>query len=312
VIENHKRRSTDGLSLDYLMYSLVGYLCYAAYTGSLYFSPGIQAAYQVAHAGSPPDVQLADFLFAAHAVACTCYTIYQCLQYGSSSSSGGSSLSADSRSPGSSRKQQQQQLSPWAVGTGAVVLASILGYSQHIHNTCDTSDCASWLPLLAYLGLIKVSMTLIKYTPQAWMNFKRRSTDGWQINNVLLDLLGGVLSFTQIGVDAMARHDLSVVTGNPAKLGIAAISIAFDLLFIAQHYVLYPQQPAAGAATQGSSARSEQQQQQSLGGAQQQRAAAGVTPQRQVSLPAARGVLRVPGVSAVVGAVGARRWLQRR
>lgn len=300
MLENHKRRSTDGLSLDYLLYSLIGYLCYAAYTGSLYFSPGIQAAYQVAHAGSPPDVQLADFLFAAHAVACTCYTIYQCLQYGSSSSGS----SAGSRGP---RSSAAQQLSPWAVGTGAVVLASILGYSQHITNTCDTSDCASWLPLLAYLGFIKVSMTLIKYTPQAWMNFKRRSTDGWQINNVLLDLLGGVLSFTQIGVDAVARHDLSVVTGNPAKLGIAAISIAFDLLFIAQHYVLYPQQQQQPAGLQGGSEQS--QQPQPLG---PQRPAAAVTTQQQqqqVSLPVGRRVLRVPGV---VAAVAARRWLQRR
>lgn len=31
-----------------------------------------------------------------------------------------------------------------------------------------------------------------------------------------------------------------MITGNPAKLGISLLSIAFDLIFIAQHYVLYP------------------------------------------------------------------------
>jgi len=56
-----------------------------------------------------------------------------------------------------------------------------------------------------------------------------------------LDVSGGVLSFSQLGLDAVARHDWSVVTGNPAKLGIAVISVAFDVLFMYQHYVLYSQ-----------------------------------------------------------------------
>jgi LCT (Lysosomal Cystine Transporter) family transporter len=219
MIENQRRQSTAGLSPDYLLYSLIGYICYALYTGALYFNSGIQEAYRIAHAGSAPDVQLSDFLFAGHAVAATLYTIYQCVAYD---------------------KQQQQELSPVAIGTAAVVTTSVLGYTSHLSNTCDPSDCATWLPLLSYLGCVKIAMTLVKYTPQALMNWKRRSTQGWEINNVLLDLSGGLLSFLQIGWDAAARHDLSVITGNPAKLGISAISIGFDLLFILQHYVLYP------------------------------------------------------------------------
>lgn len=74
---------------------------------------------------------------------------------------------------------------------------------------------------------------------QALLNAKRKSTKGWQINNVLLDLAGGILSFTQIGLNAFARADASVITGNPAKIGISAISIGFDILFILQHYVFY-------------------------------------------------------------------------
>lgn len=74
---------------------------------------------------------------------------------------------------------------------------------------------------------------------QALLNAKRQSTKGWQIKNVLLDLAGGLLSFAQIGLNAVARADVSVITGNPAKIGISAISIGFDILFILQHYVLY-------------------------------------------------------------------------
>lgn len=56
-------------------------------------------------------------------------------------------------------------------------------------------------------------MTLIKYTPQALLNAQRCSTEGWSINNVLLDLSGGLLSFAQVGLNAFARGDISVITG---------------------------------------------------------------------------------------------------
>jgi cystinosin len=64
------------------------------------------------------------------------------------------------------------------------------------------------------IPLLQVSMTLIKYTPQALLNAQRCSTEGWSINNVLLDLAGGLLSFSQVGLNAFARGDLSVITGN--------------------------------------------------------------------------------------------------
>jgi hypothetical protein len=64
----------------------------------------------------------------------------------------------------------------------------------------------------------QVSMTLIKYTPQALLNRDRQSTEGWSINNVLLDLSGGLLSFAQVGLNAFARGDLSVITGESVGL----------------------------------------------------------------------------------------------
>jgi len=50
-VENWRRKSVTGLSSDYLVYSILGYAAYTAYTAALYFSPGVQAAYMAAHAG---------------------------------------------------------------------------------------------------------------------------------------------------------------------------------------------------------------------------------------------------------------------
>ena len=37
-----------------------------------------------------------------------------------------------------------------------------------------------------------------RYVPQAYMNFRRKSTVGWSIGNILLDFTGGSLSIIQV------------------------------------------------------------------------------------------------------------------
>jgi cystinosin len=249
VFENWRRKKVDGLSADYLVYSIIGYAAYAAYTSALYFSPGVQASYMAAHAGSLPDVPLCDVLFAGHALAVSLFTLYQCYLYGGNSSSAASSSTSTAKPllPGLSTSKACEVIA-------VAVLAAVAAYCGHVGSTCGLEDCDAWLPLLYFLGTTKVVMTLIKYTPQALLNHKRRSTEGWQINNVLLDLAGGMLSFAQIGLNAVARADLSVITGNPAKLGIAAISIGFDIVFILQHYVLYRGSSSAAGSSSSSEA----------------------------------------------------------
>lgn len=94
------------------------------------------------------------------------------------------------------------------------------------------------------------------------MNWKRKSTVGWSIGNVMLDFTGGSLSFLQQFLDASRKDDWSYFTTNIPKLllcnplassvltyicwhhivyllCIAVESVFFDVLFIFQHYVLY-------------------------------------------------------------------------
>ena len=75
------------------------------------------------------------------------------------------------------------------------------------------------------------------------MNYKRKSTQGWSIGQILFDITGGVLSLLQLIIDASFQGDWSGITGNSLKFGLSNISIAFDLIFITQHYLLYRNQP---------------------------------------------------------------------
>ena len=119
------------------------------------------------------------------------------------------------------------------VETPTVGRGSML-YVKH----CSKSFVRSHVQVYAF-GYIKLFVTVIKYMPQVWMNYKRQSTDGWSIGQILLDFSGGVLSLVQLLIDASFQPDWSGVIGNPVKLGLGNISIFFDLIFITQHYFLY-------------------------------------------------------------------------
>lgn len=96
------------------------------------------------------------------------------------------------------------------------------------------------------LQWIKLAVSCIKYTPQAYLNFRRKSTVGWSIENILLDLTGGTLSLGQLVIDASLQGDWSGLIGNPVKFYLGQIAIIFDILFIFQHYVLYREKNATG------------------------------------------------------------------
>ena len=89
------------------------------------------------------------------------------------------------------------------------------------------------------MGYVKLVVTVLKYIPQAWANYKRQSTVGWSIDQILMDLLGGILSIAQLVIDSSMQSDWSGITGNPVKLGLGNISIIFDIIFMVQHYILY-------------------------------------------------------------------------
>jgi cystinosin len=141
-----------------------------------------------------------------------------------------------------------------------LVLASVLPFYSPLPYTLSfpasslgsASSLQSSFSLADYLGYCKAGISFVKYTPQAVLNWRRQSTVGWSIFNILLDLTGGSLSILQQCIDAWNRDDNGVLWGNVPKLVLAIETIAFDGLFIVQHFLLYtdrmdPVRLAAGA-----------------------------------------------------------------
>ncbi|XP_068599219.1 cystinosin isoform X2 [Brachionichthys hirsutus] len=101
----------------------------------------------------------------------------------------------------------------------------------------------TWLDYLYYFSYIKLAVTLIKYVPQAYMNYRRQSTEGWSIGNVLLDFTGGSLSILQMILQSYNNNEWNLIFGDPTKFGLGLLSVFFDLLFVTQHYCLYWKPP---------------------------------------------------------------------
>ena len=70
-----------GLSFDFVVISIVGFLCYSIYTVALYFVPAVQNEYKLRHNGEENLIALNDVIFSLHALLVTIIYGVQVLIY---------------------------------------------------------------------------------------------------------------------------------------------------------------------------------------------------------------------------------------
>lgn len=91
---------------------------------------------------------------------------------------------------------------------------------------------------VSLMGYFKLSISFLKYLPQFYWNYKRKSTVGWSIANIILDFTGGFFSFLQMGLEAVFGEEVKI---NAVKLILGIMVVIYDVLFMVQHYALYPE-----------------------------------------------------------------------
>ncbi|KAF7158920.1 hypothetical protein CNMCM5623_004099 [Aspergillus felis] len=225
LIHNQRRGATSGFSLDFALLNVLGLSAYTVFNGGLLFSPVIRAQYAQRHPQSPePPVHLNDFFYALHGTI-ICLLIYSQFQW-------------PVLWKFELQKKAQQKPSRLTVvllsGCFGLVAVEVMGllYFPQLHPQ-------QWLDVLYRIGNIKVFLTAIKYTPQAWMNYCHQSTKGFCMIAVLMDLTGGMLSLIQLIIDISLQADWSGAQGNATKLVLGNLTIFFDIIFMVQHYCLY-------------------------------------------------------------------------
>ncbi|EOA81280.1 hypothetical protein ACJQWK_10657 [Exserohilum turcicum] len=226
-ISNYVRKSTLGLAIDFPTLNVLGFACYTVSTASFLYSPTIKTQYAQRHPDAPQTtVRFNDFLFAAHG-AVMCVIIYS--QFFES---------IWGFEVGRRQRVSRAILGVWWACVVAVLGVVVLVRVQGVHGGYSAEGWA-WIDVIYTLGYVKLLTVILKYIPQAWVNYKRKSTQGWSIYPMLLDFAGGWLSLAQLCIDSALENDWSGVTGNPVKFGLGNVTIVFDVIFMLQHYVLY-------------------------------------------------------------------------
>lgn len=243
VISNFKRKSTVGLSPDFVLLNVIGFGCYTAYTAAFFWSPSIRNLYKDRYG---PDaeitVQSNDVAFAIHALILSFVTLCQMVYYNHSHCLRRVDTLAATGNRATLRLSKPIVLVIIAIAIISIGYPLILMLDRKRFDAGDNEDSESrfnWLGFLYVLSYIKIFISLIKYIPQVLMNFQRKSTEGWSIWNILLDFTGGTLSDLQLVLDCADLKDFSGITHNEVKLALGSLSIVFDLIFLAQHYCLY-------------------------------------------------------------------------
>uniref|UniRef100_A0A3P8WVX8 Cystinosin n=1 Tax=Cynoglossus semilaevis TaxID=244447 RepID=A0A3P8WVX8_CYNSE len=210
--ENWKRKSVVGLNFDFLALNLTGFIAYSVFNIGLLWVTDIKEQFLIKNPDGINPVTANDVFFSLHAVVLCLIYICQAAVY----ERGGQKVS-------------------WT----AKILLLIAWTFALVSLFVAVAKKISWLDYLYYFSYIKLAVTLIKYVPQAYMNYRRQSTEGWSIGNVLLDFTGGVLSILQMTLQSYNNDQWDLIFGDPTKFGLGLFSVVFDILFMTQHYCLY-------------------------------------------------------------------------
>ncbi|KRT83954.1 hypothetical protein AMK59_294, partial [Oryctes borbonicus] len=210
--ENYKRRSVVGLNFDFVVVNITGYVLYSMFNLGLYYIPAIRVQYEERYPFSIVSVLLNDIVFGIHAFAITAYTGLQCIWYDRGD-------------------QTISWFGKWFhyISAGIMAVTAVMCFVGYM----------LWLDFLYICSYIKLSVTFCKYGPQAIMNYRRQSTEGWSITTVLLDIAGGICSVLQMFMNAYNYEKWAWILENPTKLWLGVFSLLFDFFFVFQHYCLY-------------------------------------------------------------------------
>ncbi|XP_061093752.1 cystinosin-like [Conger conger] len=210
--DNWKRKSVVGLDFDFLALNLIGFIAYSVFNVGLYWVPYLKEEFLKVNPNGVNPVDASDVFFSLHALVLTLLYMCQCGIY----------------------ERGDQKVSK--IGSAILVIAWTFPL---VTLFVAVASKITWLEYIYYFSYVKLVITLIKYIPQAYLNYKRQSTEGWSIGNVLTDIVGGFFSIFQMFVQSHNNDEWRLIFGDPTKFGIGLFSICFDVLFMVQHYCLY-------------------------------------------------------------------------
>ncbi len=156
IITNYKRKKIDGLSVDASILAVLNYTCYTIYTTFFFWDGTIRQEYKDRNGdNSEVTVMSNDVAFALNSLLLTSITLFQVFYYGGFEDQ------------------------PMSKICGGIVWMTFGVSFAYIWCILWEVPGFLWIDFLYLMGTVKLILTIMTYVPQIFLNFKRRSTEGW-------------------------------------------------------------------------------------------------------------------------------------
>lgn len=228
ILLNYHNKSTDGLSVDYVFVNLVGFVCYAIFNSSFYWSKALMEAYEKDHDGTKNYIKSEDVFLALQAAVLVGVVAMQIFFYDVSGVF----------------VRMNRYFKAFIIGLIVFILfylmlVAVSGASLSEYDSTANVKYLNWSDFVFSLSYVKLISTLTKYIPQIILNQKRQSTSGFNIWTVVFDFLGGLFSSLQVVGDCINLKSSDEMKVHVVKLTIGIITMAKNAILILQHYVWY-------------------------------------------------------------------------
>lgn len=227
LLLNYRTKSVEGLSLDFAYLNFWGCTFYLFSVSLLYFSTTVRLEYALAQEASSrtakgaikqPLVQFNDVIYGIHSLILVIILLSQFYLFGY-------------------KKSPNQKLSkPVKVLSVAGAIGTLM-LLVRIYELNPTREHYQLVDLANILGTCKVFLSTVKYLPQAYFNYQRKSLKGFAVKACISDIVGAVLCASQLLIDGYLRGDMASVLHHPSKLLLAAVTMTFGIIFFCQHRV---------------------------------------------------------------------------
>lgn len=225
ILLNRSMQSVEGVSLDFAYLNLLGCLFYLASVSMFYFSTKVRLEYALRYGTDKiPLIRFNDIVYGAHSLALVIALMWQFFvtDY---------------------RKHPSQRLSSTVRWLTLAMLLCTVGLLLHAWEISTTRRHYELVDVASIFGTVKVFLSSIKYLPQAYHNFRRKSVKGFAVKGYVLEVLGGIFCISQFFIDAYLQDDLVGALKHPVKLLLALVSILFAAIFIIQHFLYAEEEP---------------------------------------------------------------------
>ncbi|AAS52950.2 AER269Cp [Eremothecium gossypii ATCC 10895] len=221
---NWKRQSARALSKGYVVFNCIGY---TALVLSLVVQTVLWQNEGDTSSAVRPSVGWSDYWYAMHSWLLNGLLASQVLW--------GTRLWGFTGEPANRMSTAHRKMMQLFIGLFCI------GTVQYVVSITQTGlNNQSTLFYCHVLYFIKIIMSVLKYIAQAKHNYERKSTVGFSMLSVSLDICGGVFSLAQLVLDLTEKSGISVTTvkANSGKLGIGLVSLLFNFVYISQ-WLLY-------------------------------------------------------------------------